>query len=381
MLNSSFRGKDVSRLGFGLMRLPAPPDRPFDIDRAASEKLIDHAVSLGVNYFDTAYTYGGSEELAGAALSKYPRDSYFLATKCPPWMVNNEGDFERIFAEQQRRCKTDYFDFYLVHNLAKEGYRAAGNEEHFKSFIDIGMYDMLVKKKAEGCIRNIGFSFHGTLDILQKLIERFVWDFAYIQINYVDWAATAAKSQYEALCGKGIPVTVMEPLRGGTLATLNDEAASLLKSANPEASLASWGIRYAASLPGVLTVLSGMNALPQLEDNVATISSLQPVTDREKELLGKATEAYNKSGAIACTGCGYCMPCPQGVNIPAVFSVYNYTMVKKNRYPFDNGYSTLSESEKASGCVGCGLCAEKCPQHLDIPRHLEDIDKYAGLAV
>ena len=378
MKTSEYHGKDISKLGFGLMRLPRIQEKSFEIDQTASIKLIDRAISLGVNYFDTAYTYGGSEELAGIALSKHPRDSYCLATKCPPWMVKSKDDFERIFTEQQKRCKTDYFDFYLVHNLAKEEKRAAGNEKFFENFENIGMYDMLKKKKTEGKIRHIGFSFHGTPALMQKLIDKYEWDFAYIQLNYVDWTATNAKSQYEMLVSRGIPVTIMEPLRGGTLATLNDEAAGILKKERPDASLASWGIRYAASLPGVLTVLSGMNAMEQLEDNIATMTDLQPVSDNEKEILSKATEIYNKSGAVSCTGCGYCMPCPCEVNIPAIFSVYNYAMLRGHRIPFDNGYSTLNENEKASSCTGCGQCEEKCPQHLAIPGYMEKIDKYAG---
>ena len=371
-------GDEIPLLGFGLMRLPRKQGKTFDIDHEASAELIENAMSNGVNYFDTAYTYGGSEEFAGRALSAYSRGSYYLASKCPPWMVNGAGDFERIFAEQQSRCKTDYFDFYLVHNFAQESKRAAGNTEYFERFKKIGMYDMLKRKKSEGKIRRIGFSFHGTLDILKKTVDNYEWDFAQIQLNYVDWKVTNARSQYELLAKKNIPVVVMEPLRGGALAVLNEEASAVLKAARPEDSVASWGLRYAASLPGVITVLSGMNSMQQLQENIGTLSGLVPVSEQEKNTLDEAAAIYSKSGTIACTGCGYCRPCPGGVDIPRVFSIYNHAKLVGFHIPFDNGYSTLEEKEKASNCVQCGLCMEKCPQHLAIPEYLREVEKYAS---
>ena len=376
MEKRKFSDKDISLLGFGLMRLPKISERSFDIDYKASEVLIDHAIANGINYFDTAYTYGGSETFAGHVLSKYPRESYFLATKCPPWKIKNADDFKRIFAEQLDRCRTDYFDFYLVHNLAEEFNRAKNNEEYFHNFVNIGMYEMLKQKKAEGKIRHLGFSFHGTLDLFKKLLDKYEWDFAQIQLNYVDWTAIDAKSQYELLTEYGIPATIMEPLRGGTLATLNEESAELLKKANANASLASWGIRYAASLPNVLTVLSGMNAMDQLSDNIETMNAFQPVTDEEENLLYKAAMLYNRSGAVPCTGCKYCMPCPAGVDIPKIFSIYNHYKIVNFRIPFDNGYATLNENEKASACIKCGQCIKKCPQHFPIPDYLQEIDDF-----
>ena len=377
MEKRKFYGKDISPLGFGLMRLPRVSDKSFDIDYEASLKLIDYAMANGVNYFDTAYTYGGSEAFAGRALSKYPRAGYCLATKCPPWMVENINDFERIFAESLERCKTDYFDFYLVHNLARESTRAAGNAEYFERFEKNGIYDMLKRKKTEGKIRRLGFSFHGTLALLQKLVDKYEWDFAQIQLNYIDWTATEAKSQYEILAKRNIPVIIMEPLRGGALANLNEESVKILKNARPDASLASWGIRFAASLPNVITILSGMNTMEQLTDNIATLDGFQPVTDGEKDLLDKAAAIYSRSGAVACTGCRYCVPCPEGVGIPRIFSIYNHYRLVNYRIPFDNGYSTLDDREKASGCTQCGQCVEKCPQHLAIPEYMREINEFA----
>ena len=378
MENRVFKGKEISLLGFGLMRLPKVTPTSLDIDEIAAGKLVDYAIANGVNYFDTAYTYRGSEEFAGRILSKYPRESYNLATKCPPWKLKNADDFERIFSESQERCQTDYFDFFLVHNLAEESKRAAGNNEYFEKFRRLGMYEMLQKKKEEGSIRNLGFSFHGTVALMEKLLDNYEWDFAQTQINYIDWKDIDAKRVYEMLTERGIPVIVMEPLRGGALAGLTDEAAAVLKEARPDASIASWGIRYAASLPNVVTVLSGMNSMEQLTDNIATMQRFEPVTAAEKELLDKAGGLYKQSGAVPCTACRYCSPCPQGVDIPRIFSVYNHYRIVKYRIPFDNGYSTLDDNAKASNCAQCNVCVQKCPQHIDIPGYMREIDEFAN---
>ena len=390
-------GKEISLLGFGLMRLPKRADpnaAPGDNDAAArlmnhalevdydvATELIDHAMANGINYYDTAYTYGGSEAFAGYALSRHPRESYYLATKCPPWKLKTADDFERIFEEQLKQCKTDYFDFYLVHNFAEETKRSAGNEEHFEHFEKIKMYEILQRKKAEGLVRHVGFSFHGTPSLLQKITDMYKWDFAQIQVNYIDWAATDAKAQYEILAQHNLPVSIMEPLRGGALANLNEEAAGMLKQARPDSSVASWGLRYAASLPNVMTVLSGMNAMEQLTDNLATMESFEAVSETEKELLYKAASIFNRSGAIPCTACSYCMPCPKGVNIPRVFSIYNHARLLKRWAQFDNGYSSLNQTEKASNCVQCGQCVKKCPQHLAIPDYLNEVDEYSKAPV
>ena len=378
MEKRKFFDEEVSLLGFGLMRLPKASENSVDIDYAAAEGLIDRAMASGITYYDMAYTYKGSEAFAGQALSKYPRDSYYLATKCPPWKLKTAEDFEQIFAGQLKDCRTDYFDFYLVHNFAQETKRAAGNEEYFTHFEKVGMYNFLLKKKAEGKVRHIGFSFHGTPAFLEKVVSKYEWDFAQIQLNYIDWSATDAKAQYEILAAHNIPVVIMEPLRGGALATLNEEAAKALKAARPEASLASWGIRYAASFPKVLSVLSGMNEMDQLDDNLATMADFEPVTEQEKELLYEAAAIYNRSGAITCTGCSYCMPCPVGVNIPRIFSIYNHYKLLNFRIPFDNGYSSLDEKEKASSCIRCGKCEKQCPQHLTIPEYMREIAEFAA---
>ena len=380
MYSKKLRGNNVSILGYGLMRLPRDSEKGFEIDFEASEKLIDHAMANGINYFDMAHTYNGSEEFAGRALSKYPRESYHLATKCPPWKLKTGEDFEAVFNGELEKCKTDYFDYYLVHNFAEEAKRADNNEESFEHFEKIGMYDILQKKKAEGKVRNVGFSFHGTPELLEKLVAKYEWDFAQIQLNYIDYTATDAARQYQILAERNIPIVIMEPLRGGALATLNEEAVAALHEANPDASAASWGLRYAASFPQVMCVLSGMNEQAQLDDNLKTMSDFVPLTEAENELMYKVAAIYNKSGAVPCTGCRYCMPCPMGVDIPRIFSIYNYYKNLGFRIPFDNGYASLTAKEKASSCVDCGKCEKECPQHIKIPELMREINDFAQAA-
>jgi len=377
MTSRNLTGLDVSLLGFGLMRLPRNPEPPYDIAEAKATALIDYALAHGINYFDTAYTYGGSEAFAGRALSRHPRESYYLATKCPPWKIKKPQDFDRIFNEQLAACQADYFDFYLVHNFAEENKRANTNNESYDHFVRIGMYDRLMELKAAGKIRRVGFSFHGTPTLLRKLVANYKWDFAQIQLNYIDRTATEAQLQYDILTEAGIPISIMEPLRGGTLATLTPEAAALLTAKNSAASVASWGIRYAASFPNIFTVLSGMNEMEQLTDNIATLSDFVPVTEAEKELLYEAAIIYSKSGAVPCTGCEYCLPCPVGLNIPRNFAIYNHAKTVGFRIPFDNGYATLSDEERASACISCGACINKCPQHLEIPDFLKEVTEFS----
>jgi len=358
-------------LGFGMMRLPRiSPDKP-EIDYKITEKMIARAMEAGVNYFDTAYMYhnGLSEKCAGDLLTKYPRDSYYLADKMPPWYAKNEGDLEKIFQEQLKRCKADYFDFYLIHS------QDASNWAHTKR---LHVYEFLKKKKDAGFIRRLGFSFHDSPEVLKEIAVAYPWDFAQIQLNYLDWDLYRSREQYEILTKAGIPVIVMEPLRGGSLASLNPRATDILKKANPGSGNASWAFRYAASLPNVLTVLSGMSLPEHLEDNLKTFSPFKPLTDPERKELAKALEAYRKQLAIPCTGCRYCMPCPAGVEIPRIFGHYNQYKVNGNRWLFRNSYNTIPEESRASECVNCGKCVKHCPQHIDIPRQLRKVALEVG---
>ena len=359
-------GEKISLLGFGCMRLPKLYDDKQDIDEILAQKMIDYAIENGINYFDTAYPYheGMSETFIGKALKKYPRESFHLTTKMPVWLVQNEDDTERIFNEQLEKCQVDYFDFYLMHNL---------NEEHFENAEKHHVYDFLKQKKAEGKIRHLGFSFHDSVELLESIVKTHKWDFAQIQLNYLDWDLQNAKRQYEILSENNLPVIVMEPVRGGALATLSESAIAILKSENPDASPASWAIRYAASFPNVLTVLSGMSNFEQVKDNIQTISDFEPLSEKEREVLQKALTAYRASGTIPCTGCRYCMDCPAGVDIPKVFSAYNQYCISKNANVLKITYQILGEEKQEHHCVNCKKCVPKCPQKIDIPKHMIEI--------
>lgn len=359
--------RPVSLLGFGTMRLPTrEPDGKIDTARA--QEMIDYAYAHGVNYYDTAYPYHGgeSERFIGAALQKYPRDSFFLADKMPPWHLRAPGDAQRIFEEQLGKCQVDYFDYYLCHNLTAE---------LVKPFQQFDVISYLDGEKKAGRIRHLGFSFHDTPEVLERVVELYDWDFAQIQLNYLDWDRQNARRQYEILTEHGIPVIIMEPVRGGTLATLSGDSAALLREREPERSLASWAIRFAASLPNVMTVLSGMSTEEQVEDNIATMSGFRPLTDEERELVFRAAELFCKNVTIPCTGCRYCMECPQGVDIPAIFAAYNEYAVDKSLNGLKRAYEQLGETKQIHRCVRCGQCAPHCPQGIEIPERLAEIDK------
>lgn len=360
----------VSLLGFGTMRLPqTDSEDPAAIDYPKAQEMIDYAMAHGVNYFDTAYTYhkGQSERFIGQALKKYPRESYFLATKMPTWLLKSKDDLKRIFEHQLEKCQVEYFDFYLVHDI---------NVDDYDNFIQYQMYDFLAQKKAEGKIRHLGFSFHDTPELLQQVASSYDWDFAQIQLNYIDWELQNAKRQYEILEELGLPVIVMEPVRGGALATLNPEAVSILQSCQPDASPASWALRYAASLPAVLTILSGMSTLAQVEDNTRTLKDAKPLTSSERQVLEQAYTAYRSSLAVPCTNCRYCMDCPAGVDIPKNFTAYNQYAVTKNKIGFLISYRLLGDKKQASSCVHCNRCVTLCPQHIPIPEELAKISRF-----
>jgi predicted aldo/keto reductase-like oxidoreductase len=363
---------ELSLLGFGLMRLPVMNDDKSKIDYATAGKMVDAAVKGGVNYFDTAYVYHEkkSEVFAGDVLSAYKRESYYLATKMPTWeAVPSAAALPGVFEEQLKKCKTGYFDFYLVHSI---------EPSHYEQFRNYKTYEYLSRQKEAGRIKRLGFSFHSNLALLEETVKNYTWDFAQIQLNYVDWDMLNAKGLYDFLTRRRIPVIVMEPVRGGALASLNDKAAGILKKADPRASLASWAIRFAASLPNVMTVLSGMSTPEQLEDNLKTFAPFRPLEEKDLQTLKEAAAAYIASGTIPCTACRYCMDCPAGVDIPRVFSQYNHYQIGKSKSTFLGSYRTLLEKEKAHNCVNCGRCVKLCPQGIDIPGRLGEIAAFAA---
>ncbi len=364
-------GKMVSLLGFGLMRLPTVDDDPKNIDYEKAEALVDKAYKAGVNYFDTAHPYHGgmSQAFVGKALKKYPRDSFYLATKLPTFALTKSSDVEEIFEKQLELCGVDYFDFYLMHSLSGE---------RFDFCEKLGVYEKLLNYKKEGKIRNLGFSFHDSPAALRKIVDAHEWDFAQIQLNYYDWEVQDAKGQYDILTSHGIPVVVMEPVRGGMLAKLNDKASSILKSVEPDQSVASWAIRFAASQPNVLTVLSGMTEESQVDDNLATMNNFKPLSEKEIAALNDALGVFRASGAIPCTGCRYCIDCPKGISIFTIFAAYNGYKISGNDFAFNIAYNASLPAEKrADNCIHCNACVKRCPQGISIPERLAEIDKYA----
>ena len=367
----NFNGREISLLGFGLMRLPVKSG-PTDIDKKAAHEMVDAAFGAGINYFDTAYMYHGgeSEKFVGEALTRYDRASFCLASKMPIMFVKEASDVEKFFNEQLKRCQTEYFDYYLVHSIQQSLVGTIAGSK---------VYEQLLKKKEAGYIKHLGFSFHDTPELMQKIVDEYHFDFGQIQLNYLDWELQRAREQYEILRTKKIPVHVMEPVRGGTLAKLCDEAIQIFRNADPEASPASWAMRYAASLPEVQVVLGGMSTMEQLKDNVRTYSPFRPLSDEERSVIESALCVFRKSNPIPCTNCRYCMDCPSGVEIPKNLDIYNNhqrALVEKNPMAdpnYEMEYRLLQPEGQAGLCTLCGQCSERCPQKIDIPAWMEKI--------
>lgn len=360
---------DVSRLGFGCMRFPTKADGT--IDREESLKLIDYAYQNGVNYFDTAYRYHGgeSERFVKEALSRYPRDSYYLASKFPIGFMPEETEeaVYSIFEEQLEKTGAGYFDFYLVHGLN------AGKIQLMKDLKLLGKLKALKKK---GLIKHIGFSFHDTPKALREILDYYGgWEFCQIQLNYLDWDYQDAKAQYELLTERGIPVIVMEPVRGGALADICPDANALLKQSRPEDSIASWAMRYCGSLPNVHVILSGMTTMEQVVDNVRTFAGFAPFTPEDYKLIAQALDIRKQVRTVPCTACRYCVEyCPQNIDIPDIFTVYNSYMFTGSSFAFDKDIGARKGAPLPETCIACGACAEHCPQKIDIPGRMTEMD-------
>lgn len=367
----AFRDEEISLLGLGCMRFPTIKVGSEEIDEEKALQIVDDAYQHGVNYFDTAHGYhaGLSEPFMGKALKRYPRESFYLATKMPPWDLRTPEDVRNIFESQLQRCQVDYFDFYLFH---------AQNKEMFKRCVELDVYGYLQKMREQGKIRYLGFSFHDTPSVLRQILDTYEWDFVQIQLNYLDWELQDAKGQYELLAQRGIPAIIMEPVRGGALADLGEKANAVLKQAAPGRSIASWAIRYAAQLPNVLTVLSGMSNLEQLSDNIGTLSPLEPFSGEEKKALETALDLYRKKDMVPCTGCRYCMDCSFGVDIPKLFGIYNRYVFSRDAGSFREEIAGCITGELPGSCQKCGACMEHCPQHIDIPGTLDKMRELIG---
>ncbi len=360
-----YKNLDISVIGFGCMRLPLKPFST-EIDLAKTQEMVDYAIEHGINYFDTAWFYhaGQSEIAVGKVLKKYPRNSYYLADKMPLRILKNKSEVIPVFEEQLKKCQTDYFDFYLAHNI---------NKREWETLKKCDVYSQLLKKKQEGKIKYLGFSIHDTPELLEEVVKTYKWDFVQLPINPIDWDMVDAKRQYEIATKAGLPVVVMNPLKGGQLSTLTPKAVELLKKENPNVSPSSWSLRYSASLPNVFNVLSGMTALEHVTDNVSTFTNFKPLSDKEQKVLSNAIAAYNSSGAVSCTYCQYCEGCPIGIDIPKNFLIYNQYKATGRKDRFIIAYETIKEENRADKCINCGICKAKCPQKLDIPELLKDV--------
>lgn len=354
----------MKKLGFGLMRLPMIGE---DVDLEQTKQMADLFLEKGFTYFDTAYGYinGKSEEAVKEVLVKrHPRESFLLATKLPAWAgPKTAEEAKAMFYTSLERTGAGYFDFYLLHNLG---------DNRTQVFDEFGIWEFLAERKKEGLIKNLGFSFHDKADALDRVLTAHPdMDFVQLQINYADWESDSVQSRlcYETARRHGKPVIIMEPVKGGSLATLSDSITQHFYGENPQASPASWAIRFAASLDGVLTVLSGMSTLEQMRDNISYMENFQPLNERERGVIAKVQRELAGIDSVPCTGCGYCMKgCPQGIAIPGVFGALNTYLVYNNL----SGASAQYEwaGRKASACIECGQCESVCPQHISVIKEL-----------
>ena len=388
-------GDKVSILGYGCMRWPMTKDENGKdiVDQEALDRLVDYAIEHGVNYFDTApvYLQGQSEAATGKSLKRYPRDSYFIATKLSNFSNSSRENSIEMYKKSLENLQTDYIDYYLLHSLSD------GNAFRHR-FVDNGMMEYLDKERKAGRIRNLGFSFHGSREGFDEMMayhDEYHWDFVQIQLNYVDWRHASgrnADAEYlqQELDKRGIQSVIMEPLLGGRLSKVPQYVADRLKERNPEGSVASWAFRFAGTPEGVLCVLSGMTYMEHLQDNVKTYSPLQTLTEAELKFLDETAEIMQKYPTIPCNDCKYCMPCPYGIDIPAILLHYNKCVnageiaasindegYKKARRAYLVSYDrAVPKLRQASRCIGCNQCMSHCPQSINIPRELHKIDRY-----
>ena len=372
MIYTDFKGKRLSMLGFGTMRLPLLPDGSGEVDEEQVFRMVRYAADHGVNYYDTAYPYHGSksEIITGKALKQLPRESYYLATKYPGHQIADSYDPADIFEEQLKKCGVDYFDFYLLHNVYENSMPVYTDPKW-------GIVDYFAEQKRLGRIKHLGFSTHALLDTLTAFLDSYgdLMEFCQIQLNYLDWTLQNAKAKYELLTRRNIPVWVMEPVRGGKLAAVDGAASARLKSLRPDESVASWAFRWLQTLPNVKMILSGMSNMEQMEDNIHTFETEKPLTEAEIKAILETAEGMKDS--VPCTACRYCTGgCPQRLDIPKLLSLYNDMRFSPGSINVSMTVDSLAESERPSACVSCGNCTRICPQKIDVSqamRHFSEL--------
>ena len=370
MIYKDFAGERLSALGFGTMRLPVLNGDYAAIDERAAAEMFDCAIRGGVNYFDTAWGYhdGASETVTGKLLSAYPRDSYFLASKFPGYDLANIGKVREIFEKQLKKCRTGHSDFYLFHNVC---------EMNIDAYLDpkYGIFDYLKAQKEAGRIRHLGFSAHGSFAVIERFLQAYGKDmeFCQLQINYLDWTFQRAKEKVELVRGYGIPVWVMEPLRGGKLASLSPENEALLRSLRPEETVPAWAFRFVLGIPEVKVILSGMSDLAQVKGNLATFAEDKPLTEKEYAALTDMAEKMYKNSVLPCTACRYCTShCPKHLDIPELIKLYNEHRFTGGGFIAPMALSALPEDKWPSACIACLSCERVCPQQIKIADMMKD---------
>lgn len=376
MIYKDFQGKKLSMLGMGTMRLPLADGQDTHIDEAAAAEMVDYAMAHGVNYYDTAWGYhgGNSERVIGRALSRYNRDSFYLASKFPGYDLSNMGKVQEIFEEQLNKCQVEYFDFYLFHNVCEMNIDAYLDEQY-------GIFDYLMEQKKNGRIRRLGFSAHGSAAVIRRFLEAYGahMEFGQLQLNYLDWTFQQAKEKAELLQSYHIPVWVMEPLRGGRLAKLTEGQAGRLAALRPEEAPHAWAFRFLQSVPGVTVVLSGMSDLAQVQDNIRIFETDRPLNAGEMEaLLGVAKDMLGES-TLPCTSCHYCTShCPKGLDIPMLLNLYNEHSFTGGGFLAPMALMAVPEEKRPGACIGCRSCEAVCPQQIKISEALAAFSQKLG---
>lgn len=372
MILKKFQDLDLSALGMGAMRLPTVDGDDSNIDVAATEEMVAYAMEKGINYYDTAWGYhgGNSELVMGEILKKYPRDSFYLASKFPGYDLANMPKVKEIFEKQLEKCQVGYFDFYLFHNVC---------EMNIDAYLDDGKYGIfsyLTERKKAGDIRHLGFSIHGSYEVLERFLAAYGehMEFCQIQLNYLDWSFQDAKAKVDRLNKEGIPVWVMEPLRGGRLVNVTPEEEDRLKTMRPGESVPAWAFRFLQTVPGVTVTLSGMSNFRQMKENIATFEEEKPLTDKEMEGLLALAEGM-LSGKLPCTACRYCTAhCPKGLDIPMLLKLYNEHNFTGGGFIAPMVLSSLPEEKKPAACIGCKSCEAVCPQRIGIAGAMADFN-------
>ena len=377
MIYRDFQDLKLSALGMGAMRLPVVEGDDARIDVPAAQAMVDYAMEHGVNYYDTAWGYhnGQSELVMGEALKKYPRDSFYLATKFPGYDLSNMDKVQKIFEKQLEKCQVEYFDFYLFHNVC---------EMNIDAYLDpkYGIYDYLMSQKKAGRIRHLGFSAHGSYDVMKRFLEAYGKDmeFCQIQLNYLDWSFQDAKAKMELLAEYHLPVWVMEPLRGGRLAKLTEEEEAKLRALRPDETVPAWAFRFLQSLPQVTVTLSGMSNMEQMQQNIQTFAEDKPLNQTEMDALLSMADEMVKKIVLPCTACHYCVShCPQGLDIPELLSLYNEHCFTQGGFIAPMALSAVPQEKLPSACIGCRSCEAVCPQQIKISEAMADFAQKLGM--